>query len=45
VPATPLQPQPICGTLVGRLYADDVLLSLAHRIQEGTDHHTHRPLR
>ena len=44
-PATPLQPQPICGTLVGRLYADDVLLSLAHRIQEGTDHHTHRPLR
>jgi hypothetical protein len=45
VPATPLQPQPICGTLVGRLYADDVLLSLAHRFQEGTDHHTHRPLR
>ncbi len=36
-------PQPICATIVGALYADDVILSVAHRFQEVTDFHRRRP--
>lgn len=38
-----LQPQPICATLVGALYQDDVILSLAHRFQQATEFHAKRP--
>ncbi len=41
--ATPLQPQPICATMVGALYQDDVLLGVAHRFQQASDFHTRRP--
>lgn len=39
----PLQPQPICATLVGGLYQDDVILSVAHRFQQATEFHAKRP--
>lgn len=42
-PAMPLQAQPICATLVGALYNDDVLLSVAHRFQQATAFHARRP--
>lgn len=42
-PLPPLQPQPVCATLVGALYADDVILSVAHRFQQATDFHARRP--
>ena len=40
---TPLAPQPICATIIGALYDDDKILSVAHRFQNGTDIHTKRP--
>ncbi len=42
-PAPALNPQPICGTIVGALYNDDQLLSVAHQFQSSTDIHTKRP--
>lgn len=36
-------PQPNCTTLVGDLFADDAILSVAHAFQSATDWHTHRP--
>lgn len=43
-PAGPgLKPQPIGAVLTGALYADDVLLSVAHQIQQRTDWHRRRP--
>lgn len=45
-PATPpveLKPQPICGVIVGALYNDDKILSVAHQFQTHTDVHTKRP--
>ncbi len=44
---TPLAPQlnaqPICAVIVGALYNDDGILSVAHRFQAATDFHTKRP--
>jgi len=39
-----LAPQPICGTIVGALYQDDLILGVAHRfqVQEG-DTYLRRP--
>lgn len=42
-PEPPLAPQPICGTIVGALYQDDLLLGVAHRFQEAHDYHLRRP--
>lgn len=42
-PPPVLGPQPICATIVGALYADDLILSVAHRFQQVTDLHTRRP--
>ncbi len=42
-PAPPLNPQPICGTIVGALYADDKILSVAHQLQIHNDFATKRP--
>ena len=36
-------PQPLCTTLIGNLFADDVILSVAHAYQRTTDWHTRRP--
>ncbi len=36
-------PQPQCTTLIGNLFTDDVLLSVAHAYQRTTDWHTRRP--
>jgi len=38
-----LNPQPLCATLVGNLYRDDTILSVAHQFQRATDFHTRRP--
>ncbi|MCC6318919.1 MAG: amidase [Gemmatimonadaceae bacterium] len=38
-----LKPQPICATIVGALYADDRILSVAHQFQAATDIHRRRP--
>jgi hypothetical protein len=35
--------QPQCTTLVGNLYGDDLILSLAHAFQKQTDFHSRRP--
>lgn len=35
--------QPICVTLVGQLFADDKILSVAHAFQARTDFHRRRP--
>jgi len=43
-PAEPLKPQPICGTVVGALYNDDKILSVAHQIQMRTDFRDKRPV-
>ena len=32
-PPAPLNPQPICGVIIGALYNDDVILSVAHQFQ------------
>lgn len=37
------KPQPITVTVVGQLFADDKLLSMAHAFQKRTDFHTRRP--
>ncbi|MND01441.1 hypothetical protein D3C83_204340 [compost metagenome] len=42
-PATDGKPQPICVTVVGQLFADDKLLSVAHAFQKRTDFHARRP--
>ena len=42
-PPPALAPQPVCATLVGALYADDLLLGVAHRLQDVTDFHARRP--
>ena len=43
-PSTPeLKPQPICAVIVGALYADDRILSVAHQFQTHTDIHLKRP--
>jgi len=42
-PEPPLSPQPICGTIVGALYQDDLILGVAHRFQEQHDFHLRRP--
>ncbi|MCC7055293.1 MAG: amidase [Gemmatimonadaceae bacterium] len=38
-----LAPQPICAVIVGALYDDDKILSVAHQFQSHTDVHTKRP--
>ena len=35
--------QPICTTIIGNLFADDKILSVAHAYQSATDWHLHRP--
>lgn len=42
-PAPQLNPQPICATLIGNLYRDDTILSVAHQFQQATDIHAKRP--
>ncbi len=32
-PPAPLNPQPICGEIIGNLYNDDLILSVAHQFQ------------
>ena len=41
--APPLEPQPICATIVGALYQDDRLLGVAHQFQASTDIHLKHP--
>src|SRR6185312_14077730 len=40
---TKLNPQPICGTIIGNLYNDDKILSVAHQLQLHTDFMGKRP--
>ncbi len=42
-PAPELKAQPICGVIVGALYNDDKILSVAHQFQANTDFHSRRP--
>jgi Asp-tRNA(Asn)/Glu-tRNA(Gln) amidotransferase A subunit family amidase len=42
-PAVALNPQPICAVIVGNLFADDLILSVAHQFQAHTDIHSKRP--
>jgi len=42
-PAPELKAQPICGVIVGALYNDDKILSVAHQFQAHTDVHARRP--
>ena len=42
-PLPVLKPQPICAVIVGALYNDDKILSVAHQFQKNTDIHTRRP--
>ncbi len=42
-PSPPLAPQPICATLVGALYQDDLILGVAHQFQTHTDVHLKHP--
>jgi hypothetical protein len=42
-PAPALNPQPICGIIVGALYADDKLLSAAHQFQKSNDVYKKHP--
>jgi Asp-tRNA(Asn)/Glu-tRNA(Gln) amidotransferase A subunit family amidase len=42
-PAPEGKPQPICVTVIGQLFSDDKLLSVAHAFQKKTDFHTRRP--
>jgi Asp-tRNA(Asn)/Glu-tRNA(Gln) amidotransferase A subunit family amidase len=42
-PPPVLKPQPICAVIVGALYDDDKILSVAHQFQKNTDVHTKRP--
>lgn len=41
--AATLKPQPFCGVIVGGLYNDDKILSVAHQIQVNTDVVNRRP--
>ena len=36
-PAPELKPQPICAVIVGALYSDDKILSVAHQFQSHSD--------
>ena len=42
-PPPPQKPQPICTQIAGNLYADDIILSVAHKYQAGTAWHHERP--
>lgn len=42
-PPLDLKAQPICATIIGNLYADDKILSVAHLFQVNTDVHVKRP--
>jgi Asp-tRNA(Asn)/Glu-tRNA(Gln) amidotransferase A subunit family amidase len=42
-PAVVYNKQPICATLAGNLYNDDMILSVAHQYQMATDWHKERP--
>jgi hypothetical protein len=42
-PAPDLKPQPICAVIVGNLFADDTILSVAHQLQIHTDLHLKHP--
>jgi Asp-tRNA(Asn)/Glu-tRNA(Gln) amidotransferase A subunit family amidase len=43
-PPLDLKPQPICAVIVGNLFADDVILSVAHQLQVHTDWHLKHPM-
>jgi Asp-tRNA(Asn)/Glu-tRNA(Gln) amidotransferase A subunit family amidase len=36
-------PQPLCTTIIGDLFADDKILSVAHAYQQATDWHKKHP--
>jgi Asp-tRNA(Asn)/Glu-tRNA(Gln) amidotransferase A subunit family amidase len=36
-------PQPQCTTIIGGLFADDMILSVAHAYQQSTDWHQRHP--
>ena len=42
-PPLDLKPQPICATIIGNLYNDDKILSVAHQYQVNTDIHLKHP--
>ena len=42
-PAVSYNPQPICAVLAANIYADDLLLSVAHQYQSRTAWHRRRP--
>jgi Asp-tRNA(Asn)/Glu-tRNA(Gln) amidotransferase A subunit family amidase len=42
-PPEPFNAQPICATLAGNLYNDDLILSVAHQFQNASDWHKRRP--
>ncbi len=42
-PAPDLKAQPICATIIGNLYNDDKILSVAHQYQINTDIHLKHP--
>ncbi|MES2176750.1 MAG: amidase [Gemmatimonadota bacterium] len=42
-PPAPLNPQPICGVIVGNLYNDDKILSVAHQFQVHNDVYLKHP--
>jgi len=42
-PPLELKAQPICGVIVGALFNDDLILGVAHRLQEHNKLHTRRP--
>lgn len=42
-PPPKLEPQPICAVIVGNLFADDLILSVAHQIQAHTDVYLKHP--
>jgi Asp-tRNA(Asn)/Glu-tRNA(Gln) amidotransferase A subunit family amidase len=43
VAAPVYKPQPICAVIVGALFDDDKILSVAHKFQQATDVHLKRP--
>ena len=43
MPYTFLRDQPQCTMIIGKLFGDDVILSVAHAYQQKTDWHTRRP--
>ena len=44
VAAPVYKPQPICAVIVGALFNDDQILSVAHRFQQATDVHRKHPV-